>query len=326
LVVQKVLISLLLKYDAKVFAIEETRDLTKMKMDGLHGSLIAYEMRTGTKSDQLNNEEAFKFINKTKDKDNDLDEEIEKFVRKFQKGTGRYKGNSPLKFFNYGRIGHIVENCYYKKRSLNNKKSFYSKDDGISSYESDEEDNDGGEVLFITQETRDDDHKSSKEEEIIPEEDSDAEINLDSFWGYRDNLESEQEDENLEKLNHFETENNKIRNTNIILKGELSSCEEENYRIEKTIGSLKEQLEDYDKLKAELDHTKGELLLTIEKLKKFEKKRTEKIDEILSSQRSPNNKTRLRYNDSLKITKQEKEDEKYETNTPKQVEQQDRRL
>jgi hypothetical protein len=153
LVVQKALRSLLLKYDAKVSAIEETRDLTKMTMDELHGSLMAYEMRTGTESDQTNNEATFKAIKKTKDKDNDLDEEIENFVRRFQKGSGRYKGKSPLKCFNCGRIGHIVENCYYKKRSLNNKKSFYSKDDDISSDESDEEDNDGGEVLFITQET-----------------------------------------------------------------------------------------------------------------------------------------------------------------------------
>jgi hypothetical protein len=74
-----------------------------------------------------------------------------------------------------------------------------------------------------------------------------------------------------------------------------------------------------------LDHTKGELLLTIENLKKF-KKNIEKLDEILSSQRCPNNKTGLGYNDSLKTTKQEKEDEKDETNTPKQVEQQYRRL
>jgi hypothetical protein len=104
LVVQKVLRLLLLKYDAKVSAIEETRDLTKMKMDELHGSLITYETRTGIESDQPNNEVAFKAINKTKNKDNDLDEEIENFVRRFQKGTGRYKGKSPLKCFSYGRI------------------------------------------------------------------------------------------------------------------------------------------------------------------------------------------------------------------------------
>jgi hypothetical protein len=107
LIVQKVLRSLLLKYDAKVSAIEETRDLTEMTMDELHGSLIAYEIRIGTKSDRPHNEETFKSIKKTKDKDNDLDGEIAKFVRRFQKGNGRYKGNSPLKFFNCGRIRHI---------------------------------------------------------------------------------------------------------------------------------------------------------------------------------------------------------------------------
>jgi hypothetical protein len=78
-----VLRSLLLKYDAKVSAIEETRDLTKMTMDELHGTLMAYEMRTSIESDQTNNEASFKAIKKTKDKDIDLDEEIENFVRRF---------------------------------------------------------------------------------------------------------------------------------------------------------------------------------------------------------------------------------------------------
>jgi hypothetical protein len=45
--------------------------------------------------------------------------------------------------------------------------------------------------------------------------------------------------------------------------------------------------------------------LTIKKLKMFEK-RTEKLDEILSSQRSLNDKSGLGYNDSLRTTKQEK--------------------
>jgi hypothetical protein len=72
----------------------------------------------------------------------------------------------------------------------------------------------------------------------------------------------------------------------------LSSCEENNYKIEKTIYILKEQLKDYEKLKAELDHIIGELLLTIEKLNKFEKI-IEKLDEILSNQRSPNKNTGL---------------------------------
>jgi hypothetical protein len=86
-----------LKYDAKVSVIEKTRDLTKMEMDELHGSLITYEMRTGTESYHLNNEASFEAIKKTKDKDYDLDEEIANFIRRFQKGTRRYKGKSPLK-------------------------------------------------------------------------------------------------------------------------------------------------------------------------------------------------------------------------------------
>jgi hypothetical protein len=141
----------------------------------------------------------------------------------------------------------------------------------------------------------------------------------------KDNAESEQEYDNIEKSKHVENENSKLRNTNIILKGELSSCEEENYKLENTIDSLKEQSKYYEKLKSELDHTKGEILLTIEKLKKFEK-RTKKLDDILISQRYPNDKKGLGYNDRLKTTKQEKEDENDETNTPEQVEQQDRRI
>jgi hypothetical protein len=46
IIVQKVLRSLPLRYDAKVSAIEESRDLTKMTMDELHGTLTTYEMRT----------------------------------------------------------------------------------------------------------------------------------------------------------------------------------------------------------------------------------------------------------------------------------------
>jgi hypothetical protein len=125
-------------YRTPTSSIEETRDLTKMTMCELHGSLIAYEMRTCTESDQLNNESAFKSIKKTKYKDNNLDEQITNFVRRLQKGTRRYKGKSTFKFFNCGRIGHIVENYYYEKRSLNNKKILYSKDDDISLDESDE--------------------------------------------------------------------------------------------------------------------------------------------------------------------------------------------
>jgi hypothetical protein len=62
--------------------LKKTRDLTKMTTDELYRNLMAYEMRIGTESDQTNNEVAFEAIKKTKYKDNDLDEEIDKFRKK----------------------------------------------------------------------------------------------------------------------------------------------------------------------------------------------------------------------------------------------------
>lgn len=52
IIVQKVMRSLPLRYDRKVSTIEESRDLTKMTMDELHGILMTYEMRTKTKNGQ----------------------------------------------------------------------------------------------------------------------------------------------------------------------------------------------------------------------------------------------------------------------------------
>jgi hypothetical protein len=73
-------------------------------------------------------------------------------------------------------------------------------------------------------------------------------------------------------LKHVETENSKLRNTNIILKGELSSCEEENYKLENTINSLKEQLEDYEKLKVRIGSHKRGATIDNRKVEEVKKK------------------------------------------------------
>jgi hypothetical protein len=44
-IVQKVLRSLHLRFDVKVYAIEEIKHMKKLTMDELFGILIAYEMR-----------------------------------------------------------------------------------------------------------------------------------------------------------------------------------------------------------------------------------------------------------------------------------------
>ena len=46
-IVQKVLRSLPERFDSKISAIEESKDLDTLKMDELHGILTAYEMRKG---------------------------------------------------------------------------------------------------------------------------------------------------------------------------------------------------------------------------------------------------------------------------------------
>ena len=63
-IVQKILRSLPDRFDSKVSAIKEMKDLDTFKMDELHGILIAYEMRKGTPNFK---EAAFKASRSTKD-------------------------------------------------------------------------------------------------------------------------------------------------------------------------------------------------------------------------------------------------------------------
>ena len=152
--------SLPARYDSKVSTIEENRDLIKMTMDELHGSHIAYEMRTCTENEQSNKEETFKGMKKTKDKEHkekeklgyDSDEEQAHFVRKLKRGTGKYKDKLPFKCFNCGRVGNYAKRCPFEEnKSFHKKKVLYSKEDNNSSDESDGEEKEVREVLFIIQ-------------------------------------------------------------------------------------------------------------------------------------------------------------------------------
>jgi hypothetical protein len=66
-------------------------------------------------------EASFKASNKTRNKghkehetSHDDEQEEANFVRKIKKGTGRYKGKLPFKFFNCGRIGHYAKTCPFE--------------------------------------------------------------------------------------------------------------------------------------------------------------------------------------------------------------------
>jgi len=107
-IVQKVLRSLLERFDSKVSAIEEMKDLYTLKMDELHGILIAYEMRKGTPNPK---EVAFKAsktskkgkkINCSSDVSN-TETKLAQFVKKIREGS-KLKGKNPLICFNHGRI------------------------------------------------------------------------------------------------------------------------------------------------------------------------------------------------------------------------------
>ena len=54
-------------------------------------------------------EVAFKDLSKNQLEN--LDDEEYLFISKLEKGTGKYKGKLPLKFFNYGRIGNFSIKC-----------------------------------------------------------------------------------------------------------------------------------------------------------------------------------------------------------------------
>ena len=78
--------------------------------------------------DPAGKEAAFKVTNKRRsikqkpkaeyNSDGDSDNEEESnFVRKSKRGTGKYKGKLPLKWFECGRNGHFTSKCPYKGKS-----------------------------------------------------------------------------------------------------------------------------------------------------------------------------------------------------------------
>lgn len=44
-------------------------------------------------------------------------------MRKLKIGSGKYKGKPPLKFFNYGKIGHFDTKCPYGETSGDEQRS-----------------------------------------------------------------------------------------------------------------------------------------------------------------------------------------------------------
>eukprot|EP00253_Pinus_taeda_P010413 PITA_10413 len=156
-VVEKVLRYFSPKFESKVSTIEEKENLRNLTMSQLHGILTAYEMRKGGPSDRR--EGAFKASGK-----GDYyelghvseEEEESNFVKNLQRGTGRFRGKLPFKFFACGRVSHYAAKCPHKdktnkgkepvrwnKKQNVTKKSYHTHEDsdGLSNSDEDERGN-----------------------------------------------------------------------------------------------------------------------------------------------------------------------------------------
>ena len=97
-------------------------------MTQLHEILTTYEMKKGCPSDMR--DVAFKASAKGKEEINESthiseEEDEVNFVKKLQRGSGRFRDKLPFKCFSYGRVNHYATKCphkdkYDKGRNLQN--------------------------------------------------------------------------------------------------------------------------------------------------------------------------------------------------------------
>jgi hypothetical protein len=143
-IVDKVLRTLPMVYNPKVSTLEDRQDTEKITLDELYGILTANELRIGWENPSKE-EAAFKVVKNPKDQkqrfqsnpqEDSFDEEEANFIKKLQKGSGKYKGKLPFKCFDCGKVGHIASKCSYfkgtpedeKDRRKLFKKTSYKKD------------------------------------------------------------------------------------------------------------------------------------------------------------------------------------------------------
>lgn len=119
IIVQKVLRSLIERFNLKVSTIEQMKNLKSLTLDELLGTLISYETRISNGKSTIK-ESILKANKKPKEEHNDSccesDEEEAKFMKNIKRGSGKYKDKLPFKCFNCGKVGSFTSKCIEKKR------------------------------------------------------------------------------------------------------------------------------------------------------------------------------------------------------------------
>eukprot|EP00253_Pinus_taeda_P001430 PITA_01430 len=287
-IVQKVLRSLPDRFDSKISAIEEIKDLDTLNMDELHGILTAYEMRKGGPRSK---DATFKASKSKKGKErnvssdeSDVESELAQFVRKKKKGS-KLKGKYPLIYFKCGKIGHYAAKCphrhdsddegnskrmVYKKKGINKKNLFSKKD------ESDED-----EFIVIREKLDEEsDHAESQETLFMAftnDDDSGLEGNVDEL-----------------SIRAIE-ENEKLQNKIIYLKVEIEETKRREYLLET---KLKEKEETCEECEAKIVFMRKEL----EQVKKGWKS-SQIFETILKSQKPQHDKFGIGFKGKSSSTK-----------------------
>jgi hypothetical protein len=128
--VEKILRTLPMLYNPKVSSLEYRENLDQITMDELYGILIAYEIRLGHEN-LPKGEATFKVLKKTKNQKKkpqlihheEFDVEEASFIKKLQKGSGRYKDKLLFKCFNCVKVGHFVKSVTIPRKTMKIKKT-----------------------------------------------------------------------------------------------------------------------------------------------------------------------------------------------------------